>query len=175
MFIGPVLDPRFMYEGAKQEAIEDDDEEYLVLIEKSMVALRAYFDANYAGKAGGSAGRSAEQDVATTEPGNSRRSPSKKHDFTRRYKKKTAVLDEFDDFFKMSQASFSDGFSAVTWWAAHRDQFPNLSRLARDILSIPGELMFLVGLSSESLAGSLQTSAVSRNYSHYHHRICSRC
>lgn len=132
-----VLDPRFMYEGAKQEAIEDDDEEYLLLIEKSRAALRTYFDQNYASRsATGGEGEDDEDSAGTS--GLGKRSPTKKHDFTRRYKKQYVPVDEFEDFFGMNPEPFRDGWSAVTWWAAHRDRFPNLSRLARDILSIPG-------------------------------------
>lgn len=134
-----------MYEGAKQEATDDDDSEYLLLIEKSRAALRKYFDTHYAGKVGNSGAGGVGQDADSTGTcDNSKRSPTKKHDFTQRYKKRNVVLDEFDDFFDMQPENFHDGFSAVTWWAAHRDRFPNLSRLARDILSIPGLFISVV-------------------------------
>lgn len=128
-----------MYEGAIREATEDQDEEYLLLIEKSKETLRAYFIANYAGKYG-TLTEGAEQDTDGDDvSGNTgRRSPTKKHDFTCRYKKQNTPVDEFEDFFGMTPERFRDGWSVVAWWAAHRDRFPNLSRLARDILSIPG-------------------------------------
>ena len=33
---------------------------------------------------------------------------------------------------------FDAGEARIRWWAGRRAQFPNLSSLARDILSIPG-------------------------------------
>ena len=45
-------------------------------------------------------------------------------------------IDEIDEFFKLPPESFT--VDPIHWWAGRRAQFPNLSRLARDILSIPG-------------------------------------
>ena len=33
----------------------------------------------------------------------------------------------------------------VEWWAGHQDSYPNLSRMARDILSMPGEYFIRLG------------------------------
>ena len=55
-----------------------------------------------------------------------------------RYKKRACpFLDEIEEFFKLPQESF-EKCDPIQWWAGRRAQFPNLSRLARDILSIPG-------------------------------------
>lgn len=35
-----------------------------------------------------------------------------------------------------------DGCDPVVWWRKHAAQFPNLSKLARDILSIPGNALY---------------------------------
>jgi hypothetical protein len=69
-------------------------------------------------------------------------SPSKVN-FTARYKKRTNVAtDEFEEYLKLPQEDF-ELCDPIQWWAGRRAQFPNLSRLARDILSIPGE--YIVG------------------------------
>ena len=45
-------------------------------------------------------------------------------------------VDEIDEFFKLLPESFA--VDSIQWWAGCRAQFPNLSRLVRDILSIQG-------------------------------------
>ena len=60
-----------------------------------------------------------------------------KVDFTSRYNKHMRLnIDEIGEFFKLLPESFA--VDPIQWWAGRRAQFPNLSRLARDILSIPG-------------------------------------
>jgi hypothetical protein len=50
---------------------------------------------------------------------------------------------------------FSQHIDPIQWWAGRRAQFPNLSRLARDILSIPGVfLLFALKYSSDVSKGS---------------------
>jgi hAT family C-terminal dimerisation region len=59
--------------------------------------------------------------------------------FTSRFKH-TVIHDpalELDDYFKLSLEYF-ETCHPLRWWSAPSAQFPNLSRLARDILSIPG-------------------------------------
>jgi hypothetical protein len=45
-------------------------------------------------------------------------------------------IDEIDEFFKLPPESFT--VDPIQWWAGRCAQFPSLSCLARDILSIPG-------------------------------------
>jgi hypothetical protein len=72
-----------------------------------------------------------------------RMSPSKVN-FTARYKKRMNLsVDEFEEYLKLPQEDF-DLCDPIQWWAGHRAQFPNLSRLAHDILSIPGEYLLYV-------------------------------
>src|ERR1700685_4449914 len=62
-------------------------------------------------------------------------------------------VDEIDEFFKLLPESFA--VDSIQWWAGCRAQFPNLSRLVRDILSIQG--VFLLPASryySDVLKGS---------------------
>ncbi len=60
-----------------------------------------------------------------------------KVDFTSRYRKKAAVVDELTAYFNLSQEDFGS-CSPVKWWFNKRGDFPNLFHLAHDILSIPG-------------------------------------
>lgn len=59
-------------------------------------------------------------------------------DFTSRYRNlPQAFTDEVQEYFKLPRENF-DTCDPLKWWAGRRSQFPNLSRFARDILSIPG-------------------------------------
>lgn len=67
-----------------------------------------------------------------------------KVDFTLRYRKKAAVVDELTAYFNLSREDFSS-CSPVKWWFNKRGDFPNLFHLVRDILSIPGmSLLYVV-------------------------------
>ena len=64
--------------------------------------------------------------------------PSKVN-FTARYKKQSNIAtDEFEEYLKLPQEDF-ELCDPIQWWAGRCAQFPNLSRLARDVLLIPGE------------------------------------
>jgi hypothetical protein len=63
-----------------------------------------------------------------------------KVNFTARYKKRPINLkDELEEYYRLPLEDF-DTCDPIQWWAGRRLQFPNLSRLARDILAIPGGL-----------------------------------
>jgi hAT family C-terminal dimerisation region len=62
-----------------------------------------------------------------------------KVDFTSCYQNlPQAFTDKVQEYFKLPCENF-DTCDPLQWWAGRRSQFPNLSRFARDILSIPGE------------------------------------
>jgi len=62
-----------------------------------------------------------------------------KVDFISRYRNlPQAFTDEVQEYFKLPRENF-DTCDPLQWWAGRRSQFPNLSRFARDILSIPGK------------------------------------
>jgi hypothetical protein len=62
-----------------------------------------------------------------------------KVDFTSCYRNlPQAFTDEVQEYFKLPHENF-DTCDPLQWWAGQRSQFPNLSRFARDILSIPGK------------------------------------
>jgi len=99
-------------------------------LEESKAKLEAHYRADYAKPI--SMPVTAQSSMSSI----SARSPQK-IDFTSRYNKRTRLdIDEIDEFFKLPPESFS--VDPIQWWAGRRAQFPNLSRLARDILSIPG-------------------------------------
>jgi hypothetical protein len=52
-------------------------------------------------------------------------------------------IDELEEFFKLPLEDFKN-CDPIQWWAGRRTQFPNLSRFARDILSIPGMSFVLI-------------------------------
>jgi hypothetical protein len=63
---------------------------------------------------------------------------AKHFDFYNRYRKAMPQFrDEIKEFINIPREAW-DGCDPIQWWAARRHQFPNLSRLARDIFSIPG-------------------------------------
>jgi hypothetical protein len=49
-----------------------------------------------------------------------------------------APQQELDQYFSLPVEPYRDGPDPVQWWNSRRSQFPCLSRMARDILSIPG-------------------------------------
>jgi hypothetical protein len=49
--------------------------------------------------------------------------------------------DELEEFYRLSQEDF-DTCDPIRWWAGRSWQFPNFSRLARDIFAIPGKFIF---------------------------------
>ena len=48
---------------------------------------------------------------------------------------KTTVTNEFDHY--INSPPDPDITSPLQWWKAHKEQYPNLSKMARDILSVP--------------------------------------
>jgi hypothetical protein len=71
-----------------------------------------------------------------------------KMDFTSHYRTLPQVFtDEVQEYFKLPHENF-DTCDPLQWWAGWRSQFPNLSRLARDILSIPGTISIQLNVSS---------------------------
>ena len=61
-----------------------------------------------------------------------------KVNFTAQYRQRPrATVNELEEFFSLPQEDF-ETCDPLQWWAGHCSQFPNLSRFARDILSIPG-------------------------------------
>ena len=134
--LSEVLDPRILYEGLKTDYAQDAD--LLADLEKAKSALHTFYHDNYSTFTSSTDKHS--QSVTT--PVIQNRSPQKV-DFTARYKRTNRwVSDELEDYFKLGQEDF-DACRPLDWWLGRRAQFPNLYRLARDILAIPGELFLL--------------------------------
>lgn len=126
-----MLDPRISFEGLAGD-VEEDDTSAQMELESSKEKLRIYYQTHYA-KSSATTAESTPTIVSA-----SAGSPQKV-DFTSRYKKKQKTLtDEFELYFKQDQENF-DTCDPIQWWFARRAQFPTLSQLALDILSIPGE------------------------------------
>ncbi|KIJ31033.1 glycosyltransferase family 1 protein [Sphaerobolus stellatus SS14] len=122
-----MLDPRIGNKGLLLD--HETEPELLSLIETREEQLQVFYDANYAGKA---VSRSAS--IATIVPG----SPEK-IDFTARYSRRQPAdaRNVLQEFFSLIPEGFLKS-DPVRWWGRRTTLFPNLSRLARDILSIPG-------------------------------------
>ena len=84
-----------------------------------------------------------------------------KVNFTAQYKKHpSTVKDGLEEFYKLLQEDF-DTCDPIQWWSGRCSQFPNLSRLAWEILAMPGEFTSThLDLPTNYLAILLQGSAV---------------
>lgn len=140
-----MLDPRISYEGLLTDC--GNDVSLRNYLELSRERLQTLYRTKYA--------RDPLPNSASTPPApaNASRGSPQKVDFTARYKRRVqAYVDELEEYFKLPQENF-DVCDPVQWWAGRRAQFPNLSRLARDILSIPGEIkIFLAEASTHCLS-----------------------
>jgi hypothetical protein len=126
-----VLDPRISYEGLLSDC--DNDRSAISLLNLFRDRLHSHYHSEYATS---SSSMSASTQTAPPIPSGS----PQKVDFTARYKKARVFIDELEEYFKLPQENF-DTCDPIQWWAGRRAQFPNLSRLARDILSIPGKVV----------------------------------
>ncbi len=68
-------------------------------------------------------------------------SPQK--NFTARFQRRRAPVDELTEFWSQSQEDFLI-CDPVKWWYGRRAQFPKLYCLAHDIFSIPGIIIVLI-------------------------------
>lgn len=128
-----ILDPHILYYGLHSDC--EDDITTQMHIEKQKNNLHALYKKEYATAVAQIVPSSFPTDAGPLE--NTGQSPTK-FNFTARYKKRSNTsIDEFEQYLKLPQEDF-DTCDPILWWAGRRAQFPNLSRLARDILSIPG-------------------------------------
>ena len=127
-----VLDPRISYERLYQDYKADPD--LHARLEKSKIALKSHFLANYAPDRGA---------VSTTPPDETLKNASPvKIDFTSRYAATApSGFDvEVDEYFRITSRAEPWKVDPLEWWFVRRKQFPHLYRFARDVLCIPGEL-----------------------------------
>ena len=121
-----VLDPRITYEGLKLDFANDPV--LLADLERSRDRLQEYYEDNYA------ASPTRYEDIGDS----SHILDSYTSDFTSRYSSiDPEVVDELDEYFKIKRKDFKK-CNPLKWWRSQREDWPNLYRLACDILCIPG-------------------------------------
>ena len=123
-----------MYEGLEEDFATDPD--LLAHLAISKEQLQVFFDTNYAPRSRQTVSRQGSSTSVTSS--GSHRSPQKV-DFTKRYQKKDrVVVNELDEYFKLTREDF-DTCEPLNWWHGRCSQFPQLYRLVIDIFSIPGK------------------------------------
>ena len=157
-----VLDPRISYLALLDEFEDDDD--LAPFLETAKNKLHTYYKTCYANKTTpseppASSSNKSGQDASLLDS-------SPKKSFTARYRKPRVAVDELLEFWKLPQEDF-DSCNPIQWWLGRRTSFPNLYRLACDILSIPGELsvLFLFLFIYGSLSFAASAVAVERVFS----------
>lgn len=133
-----VLDPRIMYSSLKDDY--KDDLTLSLYLDNAKDLLSTHFHQFYANRA-----QSSKQSQSTDDsPAGSTSTSRSKFDFTACYsKKEKQTFNELEEYLKLHPEDF-DSCCPFKWWLGRRAQFPNLYRLATDILSIPGEYISFV-------------------------------
>jgi hypothetical protein len=126
------LDPRISLDGLLQDCAGDEDA--IEHIEFSKNELKDYLDTFYASSTTPPSPNPPLSRIIVDSSG----SPQKV-DFMARYQRSYHAVDELAEYLRQPPEPFNI-CNPVKWWAARVSQFPNLSRLARDILTIPGGL-----------------------------------
>ena len=128
-----VLDPQISYGGMKADYA--DDEALSEYLEDSKAKLVDYFNENYMKSHGSTPIQTPFPAQGTT---TAPTSGSPKKCFTARYRRRENVtVNELEEYFKLLPEDF-EKCDPIKWWVGRCAQFPNLFRLARDILCIPG-------------------------------------
>lgn len=161
-----VLDPRIGYKAFRADYADEPDLQDHV--DESLEKLRQHYNRFYATTP------TNQPRPLQEHPGIKNRQSPVKRNWMACYNTTQPSLSELDGFLSLHQEPF-EGCDPIKWWAARRQQFPNLSRLARDIFSIPGQFhaMFLKMLQcgSSHLGSSV---AVERIFSGGHDTISLR-
>src|ERR1700678_4302358 len=131
-----------MYSSLKDDY--KDDLTLLSYLNDAKQLLTTHFYQFYANKV-----QLSKQNLSNDSSTGSASSGRTKFDFTARYSKKERLTyDELDEYLKLHPENF-DSCCPFQWWQGQRAQFPNLYRLATDVLSIPGKIsisFFFCGL-----------------------------
>jgi hypothetical protein len=124
----PVLDPRISLDGLLEDC--NNDPASLAHIDEMKDKLKVYFERHY--------NRPDPAQLLNFPQTTASESGSpQKVDFTARYHRATRVIDELAEYLRQPRENFKT-CNPLKWWAARTSQFPNLSRFARDLLTIPG-------------------------------------
>lgn len=126
-----VLDPRVMYTGLLDKYKDEDN--VLVDLASSKASFEAHFLKYYA-----QSENSAPVAPASTSIQRSASTLAFFGSFGTVRERQSLPLRELEQFFAL-QPEAIDACSPMTWWSDWQGQFPQLSRMARDIFSIPGQ------------------------------------
>ena len=130
-----MLDPGISYDRLKTDFIDDDD--LLEQLESAKTDLQIHYDIYYAPES--------DADDPTTpsssQPGPQATGSPQKIDFLARYKRTSPVKDELAEYFRLTRSSepYDDDTDPLQWWYSRRKKMPNLYRLVRNVLCIPGK------------------------------------
>jgi hAT family C-terminal dimerisation region len=127
-----------MYSGLKDDY--KDDTSLLSYLEDAKELLTTHFHQFYAHKDQSSKQYISDKGVRSRSTNSGGKNKEPKFDFTARYsKKERQTFDELEEYLKLHPEDFGS-CCPFQWWQGRRAQFPNLYRLATDVLSIPGNI-----------------------------------
>ena len=131
-FFLAVLNPWISYGGLKADYA--NNEALTSYLEVSKENLRDYFNENYAG-----CNTQALQSQTTVEAKTTLAPGSPQKCFTSWYSRNSrlALADKLEAFWALPAEDFAI-CNPITWWFGQQKKFPNLFRLAWDVLCIPG-------------------------------------
>jgi len=114
-----------------------DHPDLLLDLKKAKTELYKHYQQHYAARSFCPTATTDE----TTDSAGTNTSSSKSFQFVSRYgRRDRQAINELDEYFKIGPEDFAS-CNPIEWWWNRRGQFPNLYRLACDVLSIPGVLL----------------------------------
>jgi hypothetical protein len=120
-----------------------NDSDLAVHLETAKADLREYFKGNYSSpQASANTHQPLSVTASLSSMISSSSSGSPQKNFTARFQRKRAPMDELTEFWDLPQEDF-DTCNPLQWWHGRRAQFPQLYHLVRDIFSIPGKYFYL--------------------------------
>ena len=124
-YTSAVLDPRITYEGLKLDFANNPG--LLADLERSKKLLEEFYNSNYAASP-----------VRCDDFDDSHPIDPHMSDFTSHYSSINAeVVNGLEEYFKIKRKDFKK-CNPFRWWRSQQENWPNLYRLACDILCIPG-------------------------------------
>jgi hypothetical protein len=128
-----VLDPRINY--SKLVEAYQDEPTILLEIETRKKELLEYYNTNYAGRAVPIRVESKGTSASST---NANRPALFGHVSRFNKNRNEGTRNELEEYLQLLPEEYWD-CDPFSWWGQRRVRFPNVSRLARDLLSIPGK------------------------------------
>ena len=165
-FNHPVLDPQISYNGLKEDFNESSDLQLLNDLNKAKQELFKLYEEHYAHR---SSQDNILQPGTTTMLSGAGFSILSTSSFTVRYQcRGPQILNQLEDYFRLSCELDFDGCDPLEWWQSHRKRWPQLYCLACDILAIPGVLTCHSECSSPDLVFPGSAIAIERIFSSGH-------